>query len=342
MLDCIRSAEEKLGRPPSQIEVFVEMTDRYPSMPVKHCYASGAVIGSLLREDWIYTNKIASHVSLTRHEGYETFSEKFRSHFKGNYETCRDGSIITSKSGRKLNLDNITDMLKSKDASLYEKNKWVFDGEYRFLDESPLTTKIAFCTFPRSGNSLMRRLLENATGIATGSAGTLATGTFLQLNGLKGQQVYDNRVWITKAHHPCLQPGVGTFMSDKVLCVVRNPLDVIPSFAQLANTMSHSAKAPFDYEVDYPEWFDWWARLLCDQQCKYFESLITNCDEKGMNPIYIVRYEDLCLDYKTELKGMMKLILDLETLEGTNIERRMNDMGDMSEAGKTYQLKGAT
>lgn len=54
----------------------------------------------------------------------------------------------------------------------------------------------------------MRRLLEQATGIATGSTGSLHTGTFLQVNGLKGQYVADERVWITKAHHPCLQPKV--------------------------------------------------------------------------------------------------------------------------------------
>jgi hypothetical protein len=87
----------------------------------------------------------------------------------------------------------------------------------------------------------MRRLLEQALGIATGSSGSLHTGTYLQLNGLKGQYVVDERVWITKSHHPALQPKVLNFESDKVLCVVRNPLDSIISTANLANTMSHSA-----------------------------------------------------------------------------------------------------
>jgi hypothetical protein len=50
----------------------------------------------------------------------------------------------------------------------------------------------------------MRRLLEQALGIATGSSGSLHTGTYLQLNGLKGQYVVDERVWITKSHHPAL------------------------------------------------------------------------------------------------------------------------------------------
>jgi len=87
----------------------------------------------------------------------------------------------------------------------------------------------------------MRKLLEQATGIATGSTGSLNTGTFLKFNGLKGQFVCDERVWITKAHHPSLQPRILNFESDKVLCVVRNPFDSILSFATLCNVMSHAA-----------------------------------------------------------------------------------------------------
>lgn len=160
-----------------------------------------------------------------------------------------NGTLVTSQQGRKLNLDEVLGMLKSKDESLLKKNQWIFDNEFRFLDGQPLKTKIAFCTFPRSGNSLMRRLLETATGIATGSAGSLNTGTFLQFNGLKGQFVADERVWITKAHHPSLQPSTIVFESDKVLCVVRNPLDSIISFSTLCNTMSHSANLEYKINV---------------------------------------------------------------------------------------------
>jgi len=50
------------------------------------------------------------------------------------------------------------------------------------------------------------------------------------------------------------------FDSDKVICCVRNPLDVILSFASLSNTMSHSANPEFDYATDYPEWWAWWVK----------------------------------------------------------------------------------
>lgn len=141
---------------------------------------------------------------MKRHPNFFTFSEQARKLFGANYEFTTNGTLTTSKAGRKLNLDDVLGMLKSKDESLLKKNQWIFDNESRFLDGKPLKTKIAFCTYPRSGNSLMRRLLETGTGIATGSSGSLNTGTFLQFNGLKGQYVADERVWITKSHHPSL------------------------------------------------------------------------------------------------------------------------------------------
>ena len=50
--------------------------------------------------------------------------------------------------------------------------------------------------------------MEQTTGIATGSCSALHSGTFLQIFGLKGEYVIDERVWITKAHHPILLPKV--------------------------------------------------------------------------------------------------------------------------------------
>jgi len=67
-----------MGKPPSILEAFVQMKINQPNLPIRNGYEGGAVISALLREDWIYTNKIASHVSLTRHEGFFTFSEIFR------------------------------------------------------------------------------------------------------------------------------------------------------------------------------------------------------------------------------------------------------------------------
>ena len=54
-------------------------------------------------------------------------------------------------------------MLKSKDEVLFEAAKWQYDGDFRFLDGAPIEkhkNRIAFNTYPRSGNSFLRRFLE--------------------------------------------------------------------------------------------------------------------------------------------------------------------------------------
>lgn len=95
-----------------------------------------------------------------------------------------------------------------------------------------------------------------------------------------------------------LLPKVLQFNSDKVICCVRNPLDVIISFASLGNTMSHSGQPPFEYHKDYPAWWDWWISDQAESHRKYFEVMLRHCNKEGRNPIHIMRYEDLVANPK--------------------------------------------
>ena len=78
----------------------------------------------------------------------------------------------------------------------------MFDGQHRFLDGEPLPLgqKLAFTTFPRSGNSFLRRFLENTTGVLTGSNIPMYLCSNLQQMGMKGEEVLDERCWIIKTH----------------------------------------------------------------------------------------------------------------------------------------------
>ena len=51
----------------------------------KNIYWISALIACLIREDWVYVDDQVERISLTRHEGYLTFSEKFRLHFGNRY-----------------------------------------------------------------------------------------------------------------------------------------------------------------------------------------------------------------------------------------------------------------
>lgn len=47
--------------------------------------------------------------------------------------------------------------------------------------------------------------------------------------------------------------------------------------------------------------------------------LLKHFVEEKRNPVYIVRYEDMLTNKQEELEGLMKYLLDLESLEGTNV-----------------------
>jgi hypothetical protein len=71
-------------------------------------------------------------------------------------------------------------MLKSRDATTFKE--WDLGQSY-FLDgEKGLEFhKTAFLSFPRAGNSFLRRLIENCTGIVTGASVGLNSGTGVQI-----------------------------------------------------------------------------------------------------------------------------------------------------------------
>jgi hypothetical protein len=72
-------------------------------------------------------------------------------------------------------------MLKSRDPKIFEDQ--AFAGGIKLLDQqcSMANDKVAICSFPRSGNSFLRRLIEQCTGFSTGSSISLHTATSLQI-----------------------------------------------------------------------------------------------------------------------------------------------------------------
>lgn len=47
-----------------------------------------------------------------------------------------------------------------------------------------------------------------------------------------------------------------------MIVMARNPIDVIPSFANLVNTQSHSLQINEKYHVDFPDiWWEWVSKM---------------------------------------------------------------------------------
>ena len=64
--------------------------------------------------------------------------------------------------------------------------------------------KILLTSYPRSGNSFVRKVLEEMTGIVTGSdsrPNRLLPAQLLEY-GYRGEGITDNSVWVVKSHYP--------------------------------------------------------------------------------------------------------------------------------------------
>lgn len=184
VLQCCDIAEAKLGRPVTGIEiftVFAELKMNDFTMPFNDVYTVGAVVMSMFREHKLYTEPLAYYFTTKPKEGYFSFQELFDKKYELAYSLGHNQEVVPCGATKSLNFDEVWDTLRSKDAGRLENNRWMFDGTFRFLDgEVPLTSqKVAYCTYPRSGNSYLRRVLEQCTGISTGASISLHTATTL-------------------------------------------------------------------------------------------------------------------------------------------------------------------
>ena len=103
--------------------------------------------------------------------------------------------------------------------------------------------RVVYATYPRSGNSLMRKYFENVTGTATGSDMVLkhSSNVALQFCGFKAEGITDERTWINKTHFPYVLPFQWNWSSDIAVVCTRYQLDADPSFFYLLYTNCHSA-----------------------------------------------------------------------------------------------------
>ena len=178
-------AEDTLGHPPTIMEIFVTFEKTF-NTPISSIYVVSAVMTSLLREDLVFVDKICYRWTVRKQEGFSSYSERFRQLFgaDGKYKCAPGGSIYPAKA-RTLSYSHLISVLKSKDVALLEENRWIWDGEFRFLDGQERLgfeghrNHVQFTSFPRSGNSFLRRLVEQLTGTTTGSTMPLMTSTSL-------------------------------------------------------------------------------------------------------------------------------------------------------------------
>jgi len=330
LLWSMGEAERLKGSAPMTPEVVVVFFKHYTRM-----FANGyinAFLQSLYREDLFYADKGFLYWSLTGPDGteerktFEKFSERFLRMYPG-YQLDKYMHIVAKPETSVINLKQLMCLLKSKDAQLWERCRWMFDPKhFRYLDgEANPSQKVAFCSFPRSGNTFLRKYLELITGIVTGADNTLHVNVCLQMQGCRGEDITDDSVWVVKSHSPWIMPDAPVFHSNKVIVIVRNPLDTNLSWLHLVAMNNHATKSPFDYETEYPEYFDWWIKDCNTHINSWMTQMVKDAKFRDV-PMLFIRFEDLVMNPKPEIENMMRFMLGIRDLTGTNAERRIQEV----------------
>ena len=154
----------------------------------------------------IFCDKNFLQWTIRKREGFLSFSDFFRKHYGDKYGCNNLGQVYPTKA-KVIKFSHLTSIMKSKDEALYRDFKWMWDGEFRFLDKTESMSSdhgnhVCFTSFCRSGNSFLRRYVEQISGITTGSSLSLFTSTSLQIMGMKGESCTDDSIWVAKSHHP--------------------------------------------------------------------------------------------------------------------------------------------
>ena len=137
-------------------------------------------------------------------------------------------------------------------------------------------------------------------------------------------------------------PESPLFSSNKMITIVRNPLDVIISWINLVALCNHYQKSPFSYHEDYPEWWDWWVKSLSKKMGQWYRTQMHDARLRNVPTLWI-RFEDLVNDPEPQLMNIMRFMIGEKDISGTNAERRVKEVIALgADATRTYKLKNTT
>ena len=152
----------------------------------------------------------------------------------------------------------------------------------------------------------------------------------------------DRTVWITKTHYPGGFGSEAHFNAQKMITVVRNPIDAIPSFANLSQLKSHSMATVEKYDTDLPEWWDAWVDAMAKRMAENHELIMGSV--ACQIPTFVVRFEDLRLDPARALTDLFCFLLDVPSIDDTIVEQRIRTVTrrDPSQQKTVYAMKSTS
>ena len=248
--EALRRAEALKGSPPYVIEIAAQWNSIIPWLAPFYLITG---LQDLYKTDIMLADKEHNRFSLNaamqstaeNPSEFELYSDKIYRLFP-TYVLDQRCRIRPGPATVTMSFNQIKEVLLSRDLSRNAELEWVSGQNLRFLDGSDMTgLQVVFNSFPRTGNSFVRRMIELCTGIYTGSDMNIDITQQIIGGNIAGEETvsHENLCWITKTHWPMESPlGATKFSAQRCIAVVRNPTEVIPSMALLFNTTSHSLK----------------------------------------------------------------------------------------------------
>ena len=114
-----------------------------------------------------------------------------------------------------------------------------------------------------------------------------------------------------------------------MFCIVRNPIDIFPSDASLRILKSHSLEFNEKINRCYPKWWDEYVKVNIERMKLNYETVVNTISQEI--PTLFLRYEDLVLNPEKELTNLFCFLLDVTSIEGTIIQKRIRTV---IQAGK--------
>ena len=238
------------------------------------------------------------------------------------YELDQRCRLIPGPKTSRHNFQKLKTKLLSKDLDQDAKYN---PNEVLFLDgKVDLTgSRVAFQSYSSSGCTFLRRFIEQITGVFVGSDQVI-DNTFLDaMKGQAGQaHVSDEKlVWLTMTNYPLVNRESIPFNAEKMICLVRTPLDIIASCAFRHCLHSDNLKPQESLNQQFPEWWDKWVRDTVENIAYSHTFIDDNLATKI--PTYYIRYEDLVIDPQPVLMECFRFLLDVHSLDDTVIEARI-------------------
>lgn len=157
-------------------------------------------------------------------------------------------------------------------------------------------------SYPRSGNTYVRSLLESITGFCTLSdtrADRPLSIALAEQHGLVGEGL--SQPPICKTHWP-ERMGCCPFNACRVILLVRNPFDVIDSYWHLNATNTHTQKVTDEVYLEHQSFF----QALVRNEWHVWSAFLDFYWKQQNIEVLLVRYEDLMVDPKEEMKRMLQ------------------------------------